>query len=61
MNSFGPLWGDNGLFKIAMDRSDNSEFGYAIVGPKFQLNMAHKHLSNVILIYMVQVVFINLC
>lgn len=35
MNSFGPLWGENGLFKIPMDGTDNTDFGYAIIGPKF--------------------------
>jgi len=59
MNSFGVLWGEQGLFKIAKDMSDNSDFGYAIIAPKFYTNTAYRiHYSNIcttIVIYVVQI------
>lgn len=60
MNSFGPLWGEHGLFKISMDENDNTDFGYAIIGPRFPTNMAHRTLGCVILICVIQI-FRSLC
>lgn len=50
MNSFGLLWGDHGLFKIPQDGTDNAEFGYAIIAPKFKKNVAHTTLYSSFLI-----------
>lgn len=55
MNSFGPLWGEEGLFKISMDGNDNSDFGFAIIAPKMQRNMAPDTLSCFFLIYVLQI------
>jgi len=55
MNSFGPLWGEQGLFKIGMDGIDNTDFGYSIIGPRFKLNMANTTFSSVILVFMMQI------
>lgn len=60
MNSFGPLWGENGLFKVAMDGSDNTELGYAIIAPKFQISDAHTKYNSVLVIYMMQLL-VKLC
>lgn len=51
MNSFGPLWGEEGLFKISMDGNDNTDFGFAIVAPKLQKNMAPDTHNYLFLIY----------
>lgn len=59
MNSFGPLWGENGLFRIPMNSSSYTDFGYGIIGPKFQ-NKAHTQLNSIILLCIAQI-FHNLC
>lgn len=54
MNSFGPLWGENGLFRIPMNSSGYTDFGYGIIGPKFQINKAYTQLDSVILLCVTQ-------
>lgn len=54
VNSFGVLWGERGLFKVAMDGTDNSDFGFVIVGPTFQKNSGNITLCCLFLICLMQ-------
>lgn len=56
MNSFGVLWGEQGLFKINMEFVNDTQYGYAIIAPKFYTNTAYRiHYSNYCTIFVIYV------
>lgn len=56
MNSFGTLWGERGLFRISMDGTDNTDFGFAIIAPTFPKSMAQTTRCCIFLICIMQII-----